>query len=165
MEKIITIVVALVAVFAVNAADLTTAVKTKITNAVKNGDFVAAAQWSATLNNLKQAEFAEKQTQLVKKADEVATVYTNVLKSAPVVLDGIALYTMATDPDANKVGSDGYKLIHTLELISKVLNRPLTKKDVAPIVSELASEEEKRQEAMRKEADKHISEMRKFRRK
>lgn len=144
MEKIITIVVALVAVFAVNAADLTTAVKTKITNAVKNGDFVAAAQWSATLNNIKQAEFAEKQTQLVKKVDGIATVYDNVIKTAPVVLKAASFYVQKTDNS-----KDSEMMCKGLDLIAKLIQRPLTDADIAPVNKSLIERELKDQEASR----------------
>lgn len=156
MKKITVIAVALVAVFVTNAADLTEAVKSKLSNAIKNGDFVAAAQWSATLNNLKQAEFAEKQTRLVKKVDGIATVYDNLLKSAPAILDGLILYNKMTDPECKNPGSEGYKIVSTLELVSKVLKNPLSKKDIAPIVSTIANEELKEQAAMREEAAKHV---------
>lgn len=143
MEKITAIVVALVAVFAVNGSDLTNAVKVKITNAVKNGDFVAAAQWSATLNNLKQAEAAEQQTTVLKKYNQLAGCYENLIKSAPAVFAGVSKAMLATEPEFSNKGSESWAMLQAFGLFIKATQKPLGTQDVMPVVDQVISYQKK----------------------
>lgn len=114
-------------------------VKAKLNLAIYNGDAAAAANWAATLNSLKQAKLADEQTKLVATQNNVVTVYGNVIKSAPAVLQMMRYYNeRQTHPD-NEMSD----VIDMLGIAIKLTSRPITTSDLKPIVDSIIQREKK----------------------
>lgn len=137
MKKIIAITVVTVIAVATFAGEVRANIEGNLKKAVAEGDAVAAANWAAALNSLKQAELADEQKKFVKANNEVVRVYGNVVKSAPAVIEAVELYNrLQKQPDAEL--SEALKIGR---LLLKLGDGPISLNELKPVVEGIRARE------------------------
>lgn len=142
MKKLIAITILAtitVTTFAVEKGIDVRDVKAKLNLAIYNGDAAAAANWAAALNSLKQAKLAEERAKLVAAQNNVVSVYGNVIKSAPAVLQMMQYY------NSNQTHPDGEMndVIGMLKVMLNLTTRPITADELKPVVDNIIKREKR----------------------
>lgn len=150
MKKFALIAVIAIAGISVFADEISDSITAKLKTAIKNGKSDDAQKWANALNAYNASLAAAEQVKAAKTANNVLTVYDNLLASVPSIASGFIKYTKespwCSGDNEMAVMSNFIKVAATL------VERPLTEGDVKPVVDIVIKTEKDEKEAFERRA-------------
>lgn len=146
MKKFALIAVIAIAGISVFADEISDSITANLKTAIKNGKCDDAEKWAKALNEYNASLVASEQVKAAKTANNMLTIYDNLLESVPSIAAGFVKYVKESPWCTND--NEIIVMSHFMKAATTLIERPLTDGDVKSVVDIVVKTEKDEKEAL-----------------